>query len=98
MRFKVHFWKSRVDRKTLFMFKLQKQKNQPQTTPTKKPLVFNRTPLGFKSPNALVESPVTFNRFQQQVKNDEEFARRLQNSLYDDSNQFQVSVAGVSND
>lgn len=73
------------------MYNLLKQKNQPQTTPTKKPLVFNRTPLGFKSPNALVESPVTFNRSQQQVKTDEEFARRLQNSIDDNANQLQVS-------
>jgi hypothetical protein len=74
------------------MYNLLKQKNQQQTTPSKKKPLFYRSPLGFKSANALVDSPVTFNRFQQQVKNDEEFARRLENSLYEDSKQFQVSV------
>lgn len=74
------------------MHNLLKQNNQQQTAPSKKSPVFNRTPLGVKSANALDDSPVTFNRFQQQVKNDEDLARRLQISLFEDSNQFQVSV------
>jgi len=51
------------------MYNLLKQKNQQQTAPSKKSPVFNRTPLGVKSANALDDSPVTFNRFQQQVSN-----------------------------
>ena len=74
------------------MYKLTNQ----QKTPTKKTTVFNRTrtPLGKKSPNAVVGlSPVKFaDSTQKQVQKDQEFARRLENSFQEDnSNQFQVS-------
>lgn len=77
------------------MYKLTNQ----QKTPTKKTTVFNRTrtPLGEKSPNAFVGlSPVKFaDSTQKQVKSDQEFARRLQNSIDDDATQFQVSAFSV---
>ena len=74
------------------MYKITNQ----QATPTKKNTIFNRnrTPLGIKSPNAFVGlSPVKFtDSTEKQVKSDQEFARRLENSFEEDSNQFQVSV------
>jgi hypothetical protein len=84
-----------------FKFHVKFPTNQ-QATPTKKTAIFNRnrTPLGIKSANAAVElPPVVVNKFtddstQQQVKSDQEFASRLQNSIDEDVNQFQVSVLG----
>jgi hypothetical protein len=79
------------------MYNLLNSKKQQQTTPKK--TVYERYPLGEKSPNAIAigtRSPQVavkklFNPSEKQVKSDEEFARTLQNSIGDKANQLQVS-------